>query len=308
MDIRKNIDYLIFSMIIFYAVSFTARRFPNTPGKLLLLVVLNCFVVICYYKLHLSMYYNYPKTYFMCFWVLIGTFWTTGILGLIINVYCIAKAIKMLKNQDEILKGSRKGERESIKYIKNMEDESVTVVEAIINRNKKIGDKTLLVKTMWKKPLNATVTHAKDSPMAINVRNDNNMISSTDNSISNKNKNINSKELEKFYTDGDEGGKKLAGEAIQSTEELENRIRETTGTASGNGIKTIGLSFTKELTNKGYVDLRGRKVENSKDVAVMAQIFRNPQYETFRIIYTKGDEIVGHEAMTSRIPGSTVAF
>jgi len=114
--------------------------------------------------------------------------------------------------------------------------------------------------------------------------------------------------IQHLYKNKDKEAMNLASEAIESTRQLEDRVRSTGGTTSGNGIKTVGVSFSKELAHKGYVELRGRKVNDVKDVAVMGQIFRNPQYETFRIIYTRGNEIVGHEAMTSRIPGSTVAF
>lgn len=73
-------------------------------------------------------------------------------------------------------------------------------------------------------------------------------------------------------------------------------------------IQTLYRKFSKDFHENGYVDLNGRKVSNVQEVADIAQVFRNPNYETFRILYTKGDTIVGQEAVSSRIPGQTNIF
>ncbi len=44
------------------------------------------------------------------------------------------------------------------------------------------------------------------------------------------------------------------------------------------------------------------------DLAELGYIFRNPLYETFRIIYMKNDTIVGHEAISSKLPSTTKVF
>lgn len=73
-------------------------------------------------------------------------------------------------------------------------------------------------------------------------------------------------------------------------------------------IQTLYRKFSKDFHENGYGDLNGRKVSNVQEVADIAQVFRNPNYETFRILYTKGDTIVGQEAVSSRIPGQTNIF
>lgn len=72
----------------------------------------------------------------------------------------------------------------------------------------------------------------------------------------------------------DKGVMNLGGKAIRSTEKLEASIQRDGGTIlrTGHGVRTIGLSFTKSLTHKGYVELKGRKVEDTKDLAIMSQI------------------------------------
>ena len=43
-------------------------------------------------------------------------------------------------------------------------------------------------------------------------------------------------------------------------------------------------------------------------MAELSLIFRNPYYETFRIIYMKDDIVVGHEVISSRLPNCTKIF
>ena len=77
---------------------------------------------------------------------------------------------------------------------------------------------------------------------------------------------------------------------------------------SGTEIKIQKRKMARDFINKGYIDINGKKVTSAIDVVDIAQIFRNPQYETFRMIYTKNDTIVGQEAISSRIVGQTSVF
>ena len=72
--------------------------------------------------------------------------------------------------------------------------------------------------------------------------------------------------------------------------------------------KTIGKAFSNDLINTGKVNLTGVTFNNIEDLAVLSQVYRDPRFETFRIIYTKDNSIVGTDAITSRMPGSAVAF
>ena len=82
------------------------------------------------------------------------------------------------------------------------------------------------------------------------------------------------------------------------------------GLEAGSGVRTVGLAVTipKELQTRGWIDLRGRRVDKPSDLAVLAQVYRDPRYETFRIFYTKEGRIVAHEGLTSRVPDSVVVF
>lgn len=87
-------------------------------------------------------------------------------------------------------------------------------------------------------------------------------------------------------------------------------VREENNGQRESGIRTVALGITDEFIKKGYVDLRGKKLSHnartaSDEVATLAMVFRNPKFETFRTVYTKGDEIVGTEAVTSYLVGGS---
>lgn len=77
---------------------------------------------------------------------------------------------------------------------------------------------------------------------------------------------------------------------------------------SGHKIVFEKRRLARDFIRSGYIDLNGTIVKNAVDVADVAQIFRNPCYETFRILYTKGDTIVGQEAISAQVPGQASVF
>lgn len=74
------------------------------------------------------------------------------------------------------------------------------------------------------------------------------------------------------------------------------------------GIRTVGDSISADMMTKGKVEIIGREVKNERDIATITQMYRNPQYETFRYIFVKGRKVVGHRGVTSRLPGSVQVF
>ena len=93
-----------------------------------------------------------------------------------------------------------------------------------------------------------------------------------------------------------------------SISQKNNSVKTNVNNNSIQKIQTLYRKFSRDFHENGYVDLNGRKVSDVKEVADIAQIFRNPNYETFRILYTKGDTIIGQEAVSSRIPGQSNIF
>lgn len=93
--------------------------------------------------------------------------------------------------------------------------------------------------------------------------------------------------------------------AIQVGEQLIESITAPTFSRSGrilaNGIQTT-------FKEQGGLSLLGERITNPADLAVLAQIYRNPMFETLRYVLVKGDTIVGVNAVTSRLPGVNAPF
>ncbi len=63
-----------------------------------------------------------------------------------------------------------------------------------------------------------------------------------------------------------------------------------------------GMAISLNMLNKGQANLLGRDVKTPKEMAAVAQVFRDPRYETFRYVLTKKDKVVSHLAVTSKLP------
>ena len=73
------------------------------------------------------------------------------------------------------------------------------------------------------------------------------------------------------------------------------------------GATLLGSALWKDFTERGGAELIGQRAETDLDLALLAQILRDPRFETLRFFFTKNGEIVGHTGITSRMPG-VVAF
>ena len=62
------------------------------------------------------------------------------------------------------------------------------------------------------------------------------------------------------------------------------------------------------LKKKSYINLNHRLVNSKDDLVEISSIFRDLRYETFRIIYLKGNRIVGYESISSRTPSLVQIF
>lgn len=74
---------------------------------------------------------------------------------------------------------------------------------------------------------------------------------------------------------------------------------------SGRGsAKLLGSGVLESFAASGGTSLVGQKVSSPADLATLAQVFRDPRFETFRVFYARGDEIVGQTAYSSRLPAA----
>ena len=77
---------------------------------------------------------------------------------------------------------------------------------------------------------------------------------------------------------------------------------------SNQNIKTIYNGVPEIDMSKKYVDLRNVEIHSEQDLVNICQVFRNPKFETFRVIYMKDDKIAGYESVTSIVPNNSVVF
>jgi hypothetical protein len=67
----------------------------------------------------------------------------------------------------------------------------------------------------------------------------------------------------------------------------------------------LGLAIRPYLQKGRWVDVRGEKIQTTEDAVTVARLFRSPQFETFHLVYVKDGKIVAHNAVSSRLPGTS---
>lgn len=74
-------------------------------------------------------------------------------------------------------------------------------------------------------------------------------------------------------------------------------------------VRVIYKKIEPDFLNKyGYVNLNQREVNSKDDLVEISSIFRNPMYETFRVIYMKDNKIIGHEQISTKTPNAVKIF
>lgn len=70
------------------------------------------------------------------------------------------------------------------------------------------------------------------------------------------------------------------------------------------GGTLLGSALWKDFTEGKGADLVGQKASTPQELALLAQVLRDPRFETLRFFFLKGDEIVAHSGFSSRMPGT----
>lgn len=86
--------------------------------------------------------------------------------------------------------------------------------------------------------------------------------------------------------------------------QLTARYRRRSNDSDSGEISLLGAGIARNFTEGRPSQLIGQKVESYADVAALAQVYRDPRFETFRVVYMRGDEVVAEQAYTSRLPGA----
>lgn len=71
------------------------------------------------------------------------------------------------------------------------------------------------------------------------------------------------------------------------------------------GGTILANQIARDFKEESKVNFIGQKVRSHQDLATLAQVYRNPSFETFRMFFLKDGVIVGQTAVTSRLPGTS---
>ena len=73
----------------------------------------------------------------------------------------------------------------------------------------------------------------------------------------------------------------------------------------GFNASVLANVISKDFIDKSSTSLIGKPIRSSQDLAVAAQVYRNPSFETLRFFVTNGTgEVIHQSGVTSRLPGS----
>jgi len=121
---------------------------------------------------------------------------------------------------------------------------------------------------------------------------------------------LNDKENLKYAKNGTE--KLISDEEVEKIWGEDHKISSERGKMdwdrriSQNGIITLAERIKKTFIEEGKINLIGTTVSNIEELASILQIYKNPNYETFRIIYMKNNMIVGIQGITCKLPGISI--
>lgn len=67
--------------------------------------------------------------------------------------------------------------------------------------------------------------------------------------------------------------------------------------------RVVGLGIAADIERTGSAALVGRQVSGPDQLAELAQVYRDPRYETFRVFFVRADRVVHATGISARMPG-----
>ena len=108
---------------------------------------------------------------------------------------------------------------------------------------------------------------------------------------------------EKDYTLGEQ--EKAYGTIEKAQEEREkawNDISNIQPTGSALSAQQRISKIAQELKDRGFIDFRGKQVNNIQEIAEIVSAFRHPKIEQFQVLFLKENTVVAHQVFTSGQP------
>jgi N12 class adenine-specific DNA methylase len=73
-------------------------------------------------------------------------------------------------------------------------------------------------------------------------------------------------------------------------------------------LSVLAARINLDMIRDGAANLIGRTVTSMYDLAAVAQVYRDPRFETLRYVFVKNGKIVHETAISSRLPATAAAF
>ncbi len=99
----------------------------------------------------------------------------------------------------------------------------------------------------------------------------------------------------------------VSTEGLSETEKTNLRAAQTEAqrVLDQIGGTELGNSINRDFHGEARTTLIGKTIRTAKDLAALAQVYRNPCFETFRYIFTRNGEVVWQTGVTARLPGAS---
>jgi len=104
------------------------------------------------------------------------------------------------------------------------------------------------------------------------------------------------------------GGEYRANDEAQNKPQREGLIDDLTQTAELAEANTLLQSINSDLVDNGTYSPIGKAVNSPEELATLAQVWRDPRWETMRYVFVKDGIVVGHSGFSQRLPGQASLF
>lgn len=101
-------------------------------------------------------------------------------------------------------------------------------------------------------------------------------------------------------TQPDDGRGPATGPAESATAD---GVRGAGGSVPRRTATLVGLGIADRIERVGSQALLGQRVDTAERLAELAQVYRDPRFETFRVFFLKSDEVVHATGVSARMPG-----
>lgn len=102
------------------------------------------------------------------------------------------------------------------------------------------------------------------------------------------------------------GDNEVRGSASSADSTVDSNAGMRKFSIGGNAWRALGIA--NDLVERGVGQLIGQSATTDREVAAIAQVYRDPRFETARFVLTRSGKVVFETGATARLPGATNFF